>query len=119
MKTEIDICGQTLLVEYEFKITSRGHKGTRPSFDDPGSPPEAAEFEIDVHGVHFPADVELELPRWLKDVLITHLMESDDVNRIVQDADRDPFYGRDPDYERDLLAEINSSQDYESHEDDF
>lgn len=109
MEASVDICGQELIVGYEFKITSRGYSGCGPSFSSPGEPPEPCEFEITVHGARFPkqhADMpNPELPEWLKDVLVTHLMDRDDINDIVQRADNDPYYGRDPDWGRDLRNE--------------
>lgn len=123
MEASVDIAGQELIVEYEYKITARGCRAIRPSLSDPGAPAEGAEFEIIVHGARFPkqhADVaNPELPEWLKDVLTTHLSERDDINDIVQDADSDPDYGRDPDYERDLRNENREMERQQSQSDEF
>ena len=122
MEASVDIAGQELIVEYDFTITSHGYPGSGPSFNSPGQPPEPAEFEIEVLGARFPkqhADVpDLELPRWLKDALTTHLSERDDINDIVQAADGDPDYGRDPDYERDLRNEDRELFGSAQHDDD-
>ena len=94
MKASVEIAGQEMIVEYEFKITCHGSTESGPSYDSGGEPAEAAEFEITVYGIDFPkrdADVpEPELPDWLKDVLATHLSERDDINDIVQQADMEP-----------------------------
>ena len=93
MEASVDIAGQEMIVEYEFKITSRGYPGCGPSFNSPGEPPEPCEFEVTVHGARFPkqhADVpNPELPEWLKDALATHLMGREDIWAIVDAADRD------------------------------
>ena len=105
----IEICGAEFIAEFEFEITAHGSPGVGPSLNYPGDPPEAAEFEITVHSLRVNAQPEgspdLELPAWLKAIIEEHLQERDDVCAIVQEADRDPYYGRDPDYERDLRAE--------------
>ena len=108
METDVVIGGQSLIVEFEIKITAHGHPATGPTYSSGGEPAEAAEFEVAVYGARFPkqhADVpELELPQWLKDLLETHLMERDDINDIAQRMDYEDS-GPDPDYERDLRAE--------------
>src|SRR5262245_44258895 len=108
METEVDIVGQSLIVDYEIKITAHGHPETGPTYYSGGEPAEAAEFEVTVYGAHFPkqhADVpELELPEWLKSLLQTHLMERDDINDIAQRMAYEDD-GPDPDYERDLRDE--------------
>lgn len=98
---EIDILGQQFLVEYEFKITSRGSPESGPSYYSGGEPAEAAEFEIEVFGLRWPkkdADVpEPDMPEWLRDLITTHLSERDDINDIVQDADMHDDGCGDPD----------------------
>jgi hypothetical protein len=98
MKTTITILENNIDVEWGFNITTHGNLGVAPSLSYPGDPPEPAEYDIEVLGIEFPkqaADVTLELPTWLKDLIATHLYERDDINEIVQRADQD----RDGDYE--------------------
>lgn len=122
MEATVEIAGHELIVDYEFKITSRGCPATGPSYSSGGEPAEAAEFEITVLGARFPkqhADVpELEIPKWLEDILVWHLMERDDVNEIVQQADYDPYYGRDPDDERDRRLD-DEERESQSQNDEF
>ena len=76
-----------LEVEYDFKITTHGCPSN--GWDEPGW---GAEFDIEILGIEFPkqhADVHLDLPDWLRDLLTTHLCERDDINTIVQQADYD------------------------------
>ena len=89
-----------LEVEYDFKITAHGCGESWSVYG--GDPAEAAEFDIEILGIEFPkqhADVHLDMPDWLRDLLTTHLLERDDINAIVQQADyeRGSF---DPDDER-------------------
>ncbi len=77
-----------LEVEYDFKITAHGCPESWSSYG--GDPAEPAEFDIEILGIEFPkqhADVHLDLPEWLKDILTAHLLERDDINEIVQEAD--------------------------------
>lgn len=79
-------------VEYDFEITSHGSLGCAPSLSYPGDPPEPCEFDITILGIEVPkqaADVILDLPKWLSDLIATHLYERDDINEIVQQADQD------------------------------
>lgn len=92
MKTTVTIAGSELDVEWDYDITTHGNGGCAPSLSYPGDPPEPAEYDIEVLGIEFPkqaADVTLELPVWLKDLISTHLYERDDINEIVQQADQD------------------------------
>lgn len=89
-------------VEYEFDITTHGNGGTAPSMTYPGDPPEPAEFDIEVLSISLPsavADVTLEMPIWLKDLITAHLYERADVNDVVQQADQDRASDHDYDYE--------------------
>lgn len=97
MKTTVTIAGSELDVEWDYDITAHGNGGVAPSMNYPGDPPEPAEYDIEVLGIEFPkqaADVTLDLPTWLKDLIAAHLYERDDINEIVQraDQDRDYFY---------------------------
>ncbi len=105
MEAEVEIAGETMIVEYVFEITAHGSPQSGPSYSSGGEPAEAAEFDIEVLGIDWPnrsklSDVPVpELPTWLRDLLATHLAERDDINEIVQQAD----YERgsyDPDDER-------------------
>lgn len=98
MKSTVTILENNLEVEWDFTITAHGNGGCAPSLSYPGDPPEPAEFDIEILGLEFPkqhADVHLDIPQWLNDLLATHLYERDDVNAIVQQADQDHdyFYG--------------------------
>lgn len=102
METTATILGIDMEVEWDYTITTHGNGGTAPSLTYPGDPPEPAEFDIEILGLKFPkqaADVHLDLPDWLKDALTTHLLERDDINAIVQQADQDRAYDHDYDYE--------------------
>jgi hypothetical protein len=101
MKATVTILDTNLEVEYDFEITAHGCPERGPSYSSGGEPAEPAEFELEVLGIEFPkqhADVHLELPEWLKDMLTSHLYERDDINEIVQRADSECGY--DPDDER-------------------
>ena len=92
MKATITILENELEVEFDFEITAHGSAGCAPSLSYAGDPPEAAESDIEVLGLEFPkqaADVHLDVPTWLKDLIATHLAERDDINEIVQNADQD------------------------------
>ncbi len=90
MKAKVDILGVTMEAEYEFDITSRGCGPSGPTrYSSGGEDGEPAEFDITILGLKFPkqdADVYLDIPEWLKDMLDTHLAERDDINEIVQQA---------------------------------
>ena len=106
---EIEILGQQILVDYEFRITSRGSPESGPSYYSGGEPAEPAEFEIAVFGLRWPkkdADVpEPDMPEWLKDLITTHLYERDDINHIVQTADMNDDCCGDPDEYYDRLRD--------------
>lgn len=93
MEATIEIAGREMIVEYDIKITAHGNNGTAPSLSYPGDPPEPCEFEVDVLGIDFPkrdADVlQPELPRWLADIIATHLSERDDIYQVADEIDRD------------------------------
>lgn len=91
MNCTVTILETNFDVEYDFDITASGSCGTAPSLTYPGDPEEPAEFDIEVLGIALSAkpDVELELPAWVKDLLTAHLYERQDINDIVQQADRD------------------------------
>ena len=106
METTVEIAGHELIVEYVFEITAHGCPQTGPTYSSGGEPAEPAEFEIEVLGLYFPKSAtdlpELEMPKWLKDILTTHLSERDDINDIIQRADYERG-GEDPDDARDRL----------------
>ena len=95
-------------VDYDFTITASGSPETGPSYSSGGEPAEPAEFDIEVIGLRLPkqhADVHLDIPPWLNDMLCTHLAERDDVNDLVQRADQERGYDDDQIFyeaERDL-----------------
>jgi hypothetical protein len=92
VKADIIICGNDLEVEWDYKITTHGNGGVLPSMNYPGDPPEPAEFDIEILGLEFPkqaADIVLDMPTWLSDLIATHLYERDDINEIVQKADQE------------------------------
>lgn len=121
MEADVEIAGHDLIVEYVFKITSHGYPATGPSYSSGGEPAGGAEFDITILGLRFPkqhADVHLVVPEWLKNILTTHLLDRDDINDIVQEADRDPYYGRDPDLERDMRLEDQELDRGQSQDDE-
>lgn len=92
MKAIVTILETAFEVEYDFDITAGGSPESGPSFSSGGEPAEPAEFDIEVLGISVPkqpADVTLEMPDWLRDVIATHLCERADINDVVQQADRD------------------------------
>ena len=100
MRATVTILETNFEVEWTFKITASGSPETGPSYYSGGEPATGAEFELEVLSLHLPKqDAELELPKWLNDLIATDLYERDDINDIVQQAD----YERgsyDPDDER-------------------
>jgi hypothetical protein len=101
MKADILICGNDLEVEYDFTITASGAPESWSAYG--GDPAEPAEFDIEVLSVSFPkqaADVTLEIPAWLNDLIVTHLCEREDICTIVQQADQERG-NYDPDDDRD------------------
>lgn len=97
MKADITILETNFEVEYDFDITAHGCSST--GWDEPGW---GAERDIEVLGIadpKQPSDVTLELPKWLKDLIETHLCERDDINTVVQQADQD---GASDDYDDEL-----------------
>jgi hypothetical protein len=97
MKAAVTILDTNLEVEYDFKITAHGCPERGPSYSSGGEPAEPAEFELEVLGIETVAGMDLELPKWLKDLLTEHLYEREDINEIVQRADSEQY---DPDDER-------------------
>lgn len=91
MNATVTILETNFDVEYDYDITTHGSNGTAPSMTYPGDPDEPAEFDLEVLSIALSTkpDVELELPAWLKDVITAHLYERQDINDIVQQADRD------------------------------
>lgn len=92
MKATVTLLETNLEVEYDFNITTGGCSSN--GWDEPGW---AAEFDIEVLGISFSGksshpsapDIELQLPKWLSDLLATHLSAREDINTIVQQADQD------------------------------
>lgn len=114
MKTDVEIAGHDLIVEYEIKITSHGYPATGPTYSSGGEPGAGAEFDIEILGLRFPkqhADYpELVIPTWLKDILTTHLLERDDINDIAQRMDHERGE-RDPDDARDERLDREADRD--------
>ena len=96
MRTMIDLLGTTFEVDYDFEITASGSPETGPSYSSGGEPAEAAEFEITVTEIRAEGKT-IELPKWIEELIETHLSERDDINDIVQDADRERGDGPDDD----------------------
>lgn len=106
MKALVTIIDNKLEVEWDFTITASGSRGCAPSLNYPGDPPEACEFDIEIVELRFPkqdSDVHLGIPKWLNDLLTTHLLERDDINQVVQEADSER--GEDPDDAYDRLRD--------------
>lgn len=77
-------------VEYDYDITASGCGESWSAYG--GDPAEPAEFDLTILGIAAPnqaADVTLELPIWLSDLILNHLYERDDINEIVQKADQE------------------------------
>lgn len=101
MQATVTILENNFEVEYDFTITAHGSNGTAPSLTYPGDPPEPAEFDIEIIEIRVPnqaADVQLDIPMWLKDLLTTYLLDRDDINEVVQQADRDRANDHDYDF---------------------
>lgn len=99
MKAFVTILDNEFEVEWDFTITASGSSGCAPSLNYPGDPPDPCEFDIEIVELRFPkqdADVHLDIPNWLNDMLTTHLLERDDINQVVQEADSERGY-EDPD----------------------
>lgn len=100
MMASVTILEQNFDVEYDFDIITHGNNGVAPSLSYAGDPPEAAEFDLEVISITKPKEIEpLEFPNWLKDLILNHLYERDDINQIVQEVDQDRGYDG-PDDER-------------------
>ena len=101
MKATVTILDQDFEVEYEFKITAHGYPETGPTYYSGGEPAEGPEFELEILGLRFPkqaADLpDLEIPKWLDALLVTHLSERDDVYDIICRADEDRAFCDDRD----------------------
>lgn len=92
MKATVTILETNFEVTYDFNITAGGSPETGPSYSSGGEPAEPAEFDIEIIELRLPnqnADVTLDVPKWLEEMLATHLSERDDINEIVQRADQD------------------------------
>jgi hypothetical protein len=91
MKANIVILENNFEVEFDFEITASGSPEIGPSFSSGGEPAEPAEFAIEILSLCLLKSPELilEVSDWLKDLLVKHLEQNEDVNAAVQDADRD------------------------------
>lgn len=99
MKATVTILETNFEVEYDFDITTHGSLESWSHYG--GDPAEPAEFDLTILGISVPnqaADVTLELPPWLSDLILNHLYERDDINAIVhyadQESDYDPYDDR-------------------------
>jgi len=100
MKALVTILETNFEVEWDFEITASGSPESWSIYG--GDPAESAEFEIDIISLRNPsdaADVYLDIPKWLNELLATDLSERDDINQIIQRADQDRA-SYDPDDER-------------------
>jgi hypothetical protein len=98
MKATVTILETNFDVEYDFDITASGCGESWSAYG--GDPAEPAEFDLTILSIAVPnqhADVTLELPTWLHDLIANHLYERDDINEIVQRADQERGMD-DPDY---------------------
>ena len=107
MEAEVEIAGHELIVEWDFKITSHSYPATGPSYASGGEPGGGPEFDLTVlsirlHNQH--ADVQLDMPQWLRDIICTHLAERDDIYDIVCRAEYENG-GPDPDDARDAMLD--------------
>ena len=87
----ITIAGRECTVEYDYEITTRPFKGVGASLTDPGEPPYAGEFDIDITGLvtknHLGLRVNLELPMWLRQSLRRAIAEdSEAYDAVMEDA---------------------------------
>jgi hypothetical protein len=90
MKTDIDILGQSFEVDYEFAILTHGRPEMGPTWYSGGEPAEAAEFEVrDISISVSHPHASLPAPDWLQTLIREHLENRDDINEIVQQADRE------------------------------
>jgi len=89
MKALVTILETNFEVEWDFNITAHGSPESWSIYG--GDPAEPAEFEIEIISLRNPndaADVYLDIPKWLNELLATDLSERDDINEIVQRADQ-------------------------------
>ena len=80
--------GEDWVIEFDYHITAKAYRGSGPSWNDPGSPPEPMEYEIthvalyrDRAGFGRGPDPEpaMDLPRWLEMQLLGWLAETPEV----------------------------------------
>lgn len=103
MQTAVEIAGNEMLVDFDIKITSRGCPASEPSYSSGGEPAEPCEFDVEIIELRFPkqhADVEIYLPKWLKDLLTTHLLERDDIYAVADEIAHEDSRDPDEEYER-------------------
>lgn len=88
------ILGVDYFAMVDVKITSPSYGGHGPSFNDPGSPPEGCEWEIDDIELHEETTSGLgpvlEVPAWLRGVID----ESDKLRDAVSEGERELPRGR-------------------------
>lgn len=87
MNLNITIAGHNYSVEFEYKITAHS---TPSSWTDPGDPAEweiegAIALKADGHGDD--KETELEVPKWLCDVIIQAICDDEAVNDKIQQSD--------------------------------
>jgi len=86
MEYHFELFGQELTINYEYKITNPGAPETGPSYSSGGEPAEPMEYEIQSFELFNDKDEKLEVPKWLNDIIETHLSESD---KVYEDIDED------------------------------
>lgn len=106
MKHDVEIAGEWVTVEYSYEVTAPAYGGRRPDLNQPGEPPEAMEFEVTIEGISLPgqdSEKPLEIPDWLRGILINELTQSDAVYHAIREDSEGG--GRDPDHEAEMLME--------------
>ena len=90
----ITIAGLDVVVEYDYKITSRGCRAHMGSLSYSGHPAEPMEYEITVEGLRedAPGSPWLALPGWLLAQLEAKIAESDKVYFDICEAEAEGGY---------------------------
>jgi hypothetical protein len=81
-----DLLGTDYYAEVTVNVTSMPHKGSPPSFDDPGEAPSGAEFWVEHIDLYEDTPKKtgalLEVPKWLEALI----ENSDELSSEVNDA---------------------------------
>lgn len=84
MRVTIEILHEDFFCDFSYDITVKAFEGSGPTYSSGGEQPSPMEYEIsDVHISK--GEDELELPKWLEDVVIDHLLSSDEVYSYIED----------------------------------